>query len=288
LHRGGANQPDASAQQNPSTTDSGSGNDRPVLQRRGGGESQPPPQTEPTPTDSTAEEGQEDPNRPVLRRRGPGAQPPSTSTQVPAPANPPASAPTQTIPVRPAITAIPGTQTLVAVSDAQSTETRSFEYQWKPGEQRQVEAKMRKLAVAQLPNENAQLNERALTNTIVRSFDLDLSNEAVVVLQAEVPGGYLARGTKSAPGKFISRYITLIARMDFDGNPQKLAASVTDSSQLDIAPRLQFIDAVDVDGDGLAELLFSEYGVDQKSYIIYGAGHGTVTKVFEGASQSLK
>ena len=59
LHRGGANQPEASAQQNPSTTDSGSGNDRPVLQRRGGGESQPPPQTEPTPTDSTAEVGQD-------------------------------------------------------------------------------------------------------------------------------------------------------------------------------------------------------------------------------------
>jgi hypothetical protein len=48
------------------------------------------------------------------------------------------------------------------------------------------------------------------------------------------------------------------------------------------------IDAVDVDGDGLAELLFREYDFDQKSFIIYGVGHGTVTKVFEGASEPLK
>jgi len=225
----------------------------------------------------------------VLRRRRPGAEQPSDATQAPAPGNPPSSAPpAQAVPPRPVLAAAPGTQTMAAVSDAQSTDIRSFEYPWKPEEQRQVEVKMRKLALAQLPNENAQLNEHALTNVIVRSFDVDLSNEAVVVLQAEVPGGYLARGSKAAPGKFISRYITLIARMDAEGNPQRLAASVTDSSQLDIAPRLEFIDAVDVDGDGLAELLFRETGADQRSYIIYGVGHGTVTKVFEGASQALR
>src|SRR5205085_11006676 len=231
-----------STRKNPTSTDIGPGNDRPVLQRKGPGDSQPPPQTE-TPQTGSTEEGQEDPTRPVLRRRAPGAQPPATSTQAPAPATPPSSAPPpQAIPPRPVVAANPGTQILVAVSDAQSTDTRSFEYPWKPEEQRQVEVKMRKLALAQLPNENAQLNEHALTNVIVRSFDVDLSNEAVVVLQAEVPGGYLAHGSKAVPGKFISRYITLIARMDAEGNPQRLAASVTDSSQLDIAPRLEFID----------------------------------------------
>ena len=147
---------------------------------------------------------------------------------------------------------------------------------------------MRKLALAQLPGENVQTNEHAMTNVVVRSFDLDLSNDAVVVITAEVPGGYLASGAKSAPGKFVSRYITVIARVDIDGNPQKLSASVTDSSRLDVAPRLELIDAVDVDGDGLAELLFRQYDFDQKSFIIYGVGHGTVTKVFEGASEPIK
>src|SRR5437588_2552067 len=40
LHRGGASQPDASTQQNPTSTDRGPGNDRPVLQRRGPADSQ--------------------------------------------------------------------------------------------------------------------------------------------------------------------------------------------------------------------------------------------------------
>jgi hypothetical protein len=181
----------------------------------------------------------------------------------------------------------PSLQTFVAVSDAQSSDSRSFEYVWKAGEQAAMEAKMRKLALVQLPNETAQANEHAMTNVVIRSFDLDLSNAAVMVLTAEVPGGYLAKGGKTAPGKFVSRYITLIARVDTEGNPQRLAVSVTDSSQLDIAPRLELIDAVDADGDGLGELLFREYGVDQKSFIIYGIGRGSVTKVFEGASQSL-
>ena len=85
-----------------------------------------------------------------------------------------------------------------------------------------------------------------------------------------------------------TRYLTLIARLDFDGNPQKLAATVTDSSRLDVAPRLELIDAVDVDGDGLAELLFREYSFDDKSFVVFSIGRTTVTKLFEGASQPLK
>jgi hypothetical protein len=175
----------------------------------------------------------------------------------------------------------------VAVSDNESADTRSFEFKWKPGEEQGIEVKMRKLALAQLPRENAQLNANSLKNVVMRSFDLDLSNDAVIVLSAEIPGSYLASGAKGAPGKFISRYVTVIARVDFEGVPQKLASSVTDSSRLDVAPRLELIDAVDVDGDGLAELLFREYSFDEKSFIVYGVGRSTVTKVFEGASMPL-
>jgi hypothetical protein len=181
-----------------------------------------------------------------------------------------------------------GTKTFVAVSDNDSTDVRSFAFKWKPGEEQQMETKMRKLALAQLPRENAQLNTNSLNNVVMRSFDLDLSNDAVIVLSAEIPGSYLAQGGKGTPGKFVSRYVTVIARVDFEGVPQKLASSVTDSSRLDVAPRLELIDAVDVDGDGLAELLFREYSFDEKSFIVYGIGRSTVTKVFEGASMPLK
>lgn len=275
LHRGGE-QPPA---QPPQPQD----DNRPVLHRKNPGfelASQLIPQPE-----HFAGEAQDDSDRPVLRRRSPASEPNPSATPIqPAPnssAPPPA-------PPRPVLPMTPGTQTLVAISDAQPSENRSFEYSWRPGEEEQLRAKMIKLALAQLPDANSLPNQRGLTNAIMRSFDLDLSNEAVVVFQAEIPGAYLTKGSKTAPGKFISRYITLIARTDVEGNPQRLAVSVTDSSQLDIAPRLEFIDAVDVDGDGLGELLFRQYGADQKSYIIYGVGHGTVTKVFEGATQSLK
>ena len=151
-----------------------------------------------------------------------------------------------------------------------------------------MEAKLRKFALAQLPPENSKLGDNAFRKVVIRSFDLDMSNEAVMVLTAEIPGSYVTPKTKRAPGRFVSRYITLIARVDFDGNLQRLAVSVTDSSRLDVAPRLELIDAVDVDGDGLGELLFREYSFDEKGFIVYGVGHGTVTKVFEGASQPIR
>lgn len=298
----------------------GSGDDRPVLHRGGGGQSAPPPsvpQAAPPgpPPSSEPEPEPQDSDRPVLRRRKPAPD------EVPAPtptpnATRPTSHPEQR-PAPPPIANSPGKQELVAVSDAEPYEARSFEFDWRPQEREQIEAKMRRLALDQLPGVKSQVNQPAMTNVVIRSFNVDFSNDAVVVITAEVPGGYLAtetpapakkpaprsgRKTPTAkstqtsppaseppiPAKFVSRFIALIARIDIEGNPQKLAASVTDSSRLDVAPRLELIDAVDVDGDGLAELLFREYSFDQKSFIIYGIGHGTVTKVFEGASQPLR
>ena len=266
------------------------GADRPILHR---GDSKPAatsstpstPSPAPTPTPATAEAPPpEDPDRPLLRRRQPdaGSQPATQAKPTPSPV------PEGAVPSPKLSVPTPGTQTLVAVSDAEGTDSRSFQFVWKPGEQARMEAKVRRLAQAQLPRENAQLTDHSLTNVVIRAFDLDLSNDAVMVLTAEVPASYVAQGSKNASGKFVSRYITLIARMDLEGNPQRLAVSVTDSSRLDVAPRMELIDAVDVDGDGYAELLFRQYSFDEKSFIIYGVGRSTVTKVFEGASSPLR
>ncbi len=276
------------------------GDDRPIIHRGDATPSATPASTPAPGTDSTTTRSSasapssdsasapDDADRPVLRRRSP-AQPEPASTPQPLP-TPSAQTPAEGLPAPrtklPVITS--GTKTFVAVSDNESTDVRSYAFKWKPGEEQQMEAKMRKLALAQLPRENAQLNAGSLQNVVMRSFDLDLSNDAVIVFSAEIPGSYLAQGGQGAPGKFISRYVTVIARVDFEGVPQKLASSVTDSSRLDVAPRLELIDAVDVDGDGLAELLFREYGFDEKSFIIYGIGRTTVTKVFEGASMPLR
>ena len=156
-----------------------------------------------------------------------------------------------------------------------------------------MEPKMRKLALAQIPKqdiqhskESSQLTTKSLRNVVMRSFDLDLSNDAVLVMSAEVPA--TVPSTKESSAKFISRYVTVVARVDFDGEPQKVLSSVTDSSRLDVSPRLELIDAVDVNGDGMADLLFREYGYDDKSFVIYSVGRSTVTKVFEGASRPLQ
>jgi hypothetical protein len=173
------------------------------------------------------------------------------------------------------------------VSDTESTDPRSYAFAWKKGEQQEIEAKLRRLAVAQLPKESPPLTERSLTHVAIRSLDLDLTNEAVMVLTAEIPGS-VARATKGTSVKTPLRYITLIARVDMESTPQRLAVSITDASRLDVTPRLELIDAVDVDGDGVAELLFRQYSFDSTSYVIFSVGRSTVTKVFEGASAPLK
>jgi hypothetical protein len=273
----------AEAKKAPTPPPAASGDDRPVLHR---GDATPTPTPSSTGSgqstvDNTPASAPEDADRPVLRRRSPEKPAPEATPQ-------PSPAPTEgAVPAAKPRVFTPGTKTYVGVSDNESTDTRSFDFKWKAGEEQAMETKMRKLALAQLPRENAQLNANSLKNVVMRSFDLDLSNDAVIVLSAEIPGSYLTSGGKGSPGKFISRYVTVIARVDFEGVPQKLASSVTDSSRLDVAPRLELIDAVDVDGDGLAELLFREYSFDEKSFIVYGVGRSTVTKVFEGASMPL-
>jgi hypothetical protein len=280
--------------------------ERPLLHRAGSTPS-PTPQpastpavgTSPTPAPVTVAASEPDADRPTLRRRTPGSEAESSTPAAPASASSTPAKPGQPTPAASTsgLLTSPGTQSLVAVSDEQSVDQRSFQFVWKPGEEAPIDAKLRRLALAQLAG---HLTESSLTNVVIRSFDLDLSNDAVMVISAEVPPTAAPAATKGGKSAAVAkapaapaaagatRYITLIARVDFESNPQKLAFTVTDSSRLDVAPRLELIDAVDVDGDGIAELLFRQYTFDEKSFVIYQIGRSTVTKLFEGASQPLR
>jgi len=285
----------------PSSTPGDQTNDRPTLHRPGDSAPSGAPSPTPAPSNSPASStaapstsdnapaASEDPDRPTLRRRGSAREEQTQPTPLENASPGTTPAPSAKKPV-----AAPGTtKTFVAVSDTQSSDVRSFDFKWKTGEEEPMELKMRKLALAQIPKqtiqptkESAQLTPKSLKNVVMRSFDLDLSNDAVIVLSAEVPA--TVPSTKQSDAKFISRYVTVVARVDFEGEPQKVLASVTDSTRLDVTPRLELIDAVDVDGDGVAELLFREYGYGEKSFVIYGVGRSTATKLFEGASRPLK
>ena len=306
--------PNASPTATPASSPSDSGSsDRPVLHRpESAATPTPSPAGTPSagagapPAPAQAETPAPDTDRPTLRRRAPQSAGDSSAANEIAPAK--TTPPGKTAPPPAELSKTPGTQSLVAVSDAQSSDSRSFQFIWKPGEEAPIDAKLRRLALAQLAG---PVSESSLTHVVIRSFDLDLSNDAVMVISAEAPPLALpaAKGSKSAtskktpasPGDHPSppkpegpgtsgatRYVTLIARVDFEGTPHKLASSVTDASRLDVAPRLELVDAVDVDGDGFGELLFRQYGFDEKSFVIYQIGRFTVTKLFEGASQSIK
>lgn len=242
-----------------------------------------------------AQSASEDPNRPTLRR----GMPVPTPEKANATPNPASAKSAKAV-----STSSPGTQTYVAVSDAAADDSRSFQFMWKAGEEAPIDTKLKQLAAERLAKSEGKTGsaaiEQALKNVVIRSFDLDLSNDAVLVLTAEVPPagssgavkpvakGQAASKEASATPPAATKYVTLITRVDLDGNPQVLASSVTDSSRLDIAPRLEFVDAVDVDGDGIGELLFREYDFDQATFVVYAVRHGTLTKLFEGASQPLK
>src|SRR5215469_5663861 len=205
LHRGSGDSPQPSppAEQAPSSAPPS--DDRPVLHRSGSDNSQQPSST--PPADQTDTSAPPDPNRPVLRHRTPGGE--DTESHAPAPKNSAAPSaatpPPQTVTTKPLPPANPGVQTFLAVSDAQTSDVRSYDYNWKPDEKEKIEAKMRKLALAQLPGENSQSNEHSLINVVVRSFDLDMSNDAVVVITAEAPGAYLAPAEKATRGKVTAK-----------------------------------------------------------------------------------
>jgi hypothetical protein len=292
-----------------STSQSSGGDDRPTLHRHEDEATSAGAQSAVTPTPTPAPETEsrsEDPDRPTLRRGKPQPKTESSNGSAEQQASPAASGGGKN---SKATSSSSGTQVFVAVSDAAPDDSRSFQFMWKPGEEAAIDAKLKRMAADQLTkSEGAKsggpVNEQELKNVILRSFDLDLSNDAVLVLTAELPppsapaaskpaskaraGSKEATAASTASDRQATRYVTLITRVDLDGNPQVLAVSVTDSSRLDIAPRLELIDAVDVDGDGVGELLFRESDFDQKSFVIYAVRHGSVTKLFEGASQPLK
>jgi hydrogenase maturation protease len=83
-----------------------------------------------------------------------------------------------------------------------------------------------------------------ITDYQLRAFDLDLSNTPTFILSAKlpVPGKTTVRG-----GEF-DYFVTVVARIDINGMPQKIFSSVTDSSYLDVFPQMELIDAVDADG----------------------------------------
>ncbi len=275
-----------------------------------------PAPTAPSPTDSAkapaatepakaaaSDETIEDPNRPRLRRGKPDSSTrrepfttfdPLTDAASAGTGKPDAKTAKDSTASSPQFTFIP------AISDAGGPDPRPYTYDVKPAEEASYRGKMLDLLATQLrlqagaaTKETAPASKKsstgkparkppsnlpkpALDGMSLRIFDLSSSNEPVLVLSAKI--------RPPATENFEEpKEITLIARTNLEGELRKLFFSQTDSRHLDVAPRMELIDAVDADGDGRGELLFRRTSDGGSAYAIYRVTADRLWPLFEGA-----
>ena len=284
--------------------------------------SAPPPEPTKTapPARSSSDEPIEDPNRPRLRRGKPDpsehAEPFTTfdsQTEVSANAASRTSSSTgKDAPAKNSAASPPQIVVIPAISDVGGPDPRPYIYDLKPAEEAVYRNKMLDLASTQLQAEaNAAVKEAqpgnkkssaskssgkssakpqklAFEDVSLRIFDLSNSNEPVLVLSAKTQpfvtsaAGSSAGSRETAPEEIEPKEITLIARTNLEGELQKLFFSQTDSHHLEIAPRMELIDAVDADGDGRGELLFRRTFDGGSAYAIYRVTSDQLWPLFEG------
>jgi hypothetical protein len=287
--------------------------DRPPVLRRPG--SQPkaeskPPEAMPNPPAASAPPAnppaaapstpppEEDSNRPRLRRGKPTDSDEAEIEKESVPRAAPKTAATAPSPAaKNAIQIIP------AISDAAGPEPRSYSYEMKPEEEQALRKKVLALATDELwkrakelepgiagpPTRQVPLHSPKGTtaaksllpsfdNVQFRVFDASASNEPVLVLTATAHLPNQRAGTASA----LDYYITLVAHSDLYGELRKLFSAVTDNRHLDVTPKMELIDVVDVDGDGRGELLFREILDAGTAYVVYRVGADQLWQLFEG------
>jgi hypothetical protein len=190
-------------------------------------------------------------------------------------------------------------QVIPAISDADGPDPRPYTFDMKPEEEQGFRKKMLALAGAEVSKQvkqNEPLPERPIPgrknkpaakpiapkfdDIKLRVFDVATNNEPILVLSATavpVPSAKISNET----GR--EYYVTVVARTDFNTELHKLLSSVTDNQHLDVTPRMELIDAVDVDGDGRGELLFREVSDAGSAYVVYRVTPDQLWALFEGS-----
>ena len=253
-----------------------------------------------SPTSVTPEQKEEeDPNRPTLKRGKP-ALAPSEAEVSPSPPAAKASANTS---LAAAPTKTAQVQLIPAISDSDGPEPHSYIYDLKADDELSLRNKMLTLAAdevrsraKQLSSEQAGPPEPARTSKSrattrakpeqpnlddvqFRVFDLSSSNEPTMVLTATAT---LPERTKQEPSASLQYFVTLVARQDINGDVHKAFSNVTDTQHLDVIPKVELIDAVDVDGDGRAELLFRKVYDASSAFVVYRVIGDQLYALFEG------
>jgi hypothetical protein len=255
-----------------------------------------------TPAPEAAEEN--DPSRPHLRRGIPApaakVETRSAKPSTTAASKAPAAATSGNAAKESASVAAPAktSELIPAISDADGPEPRPYSLDLKPEEEQGFRKKMLVLATAEVSKQikqNEPVPERPtparnskpgkpiapkFDDVKLRVFDVATNNEPILVLSATampVPSAKINNET----GR--ENYVTVVARTDFNAELHKLLSAVTDSQHLDVTPRMELIDAVDVDGDGRGELLFREVSDAGSAYVVYRVTPDQLWALFEGS-----
>jgi hypothetical protein len=194
-------------------------------------------------------------------------------------------------------------QLIPAISDAAGPDPRPYAYSLKPEEEEKFRARMLVLAADEVRARSRQVAAetvgatgsagsssrpgKALTgkgpqpsfeNVQLRVFDLSNSNEPVLVLTTQARMPEVAKAARSD----LQYYVTVVARNDLYGELHKAFSNVTDSQHLDVSPRFDLIDAVDVDGDGRGELLFRQNSDAGAAFVVYRVIGDRLWPLFQG------
>jgi hypothetical protein len=275
LHRGNAKAPEPPKIEKPAT---------------------PAPETKTSaPPQSSAERVEEDdPNRPVLRRGKPAEQPKGEDLEkeLAEVEIKPAAKKEAVALEKSAIQIIP------AISDAGGPDPLPFVYVMKDGEEAQFRARMQAMAAEVILAQQKQRSQMTTpaapqkpgartgkTKTPAKPaqpnfhdvnfhvFDLSNNNEPVMVLTATVE-------MPSSPD--VHYFVTVVGRQNIYGDMRKVYANVTDQNHLDVIPRMEFLDAVDADGNGRGELLFRKVSDEGSAFSIYRVIGEQLWPLFEG------
>ena len=197
-------------------------------------------------------------------------------------------------------------QLIPAISDASQSQVRPFTFDWLKGEEDDRRKQMVELAKEQLRAyiearakssisaaktthatavHRAATPEPILESVQMSAYDLWKSNQPVMVLSAtaHLPPAP-ASAAHSAYDSELQYSLVIVAFPDIYNNLHKLYVSVTDKFHLDVTPRMELIDAVDVDGDGYGELLFRETTDQGSGWAIYRPTADKLWKMFDSLS----
>ena len=111
-----------------------------------------------------------------------------------------------------------------------------------------------------------------------QAFDLDHNNTPEIVFTARYVG------TIDGKPSTAQTFVTIVARMNVDGNAHKLFSNVTDTTRFDIAPRMEIIDAIGPDRKNHGVLLFRRIHDGGSDFALYRVEEDKLTELFHGGS----